>query len=39
VELVDRDGKPLVVTDEKGKKINARIYARQGYQAPSSDVQ
>jgi len=39
VELVDRDGKPLVVTDAKGKKINARIFARQGYQAPSSNVQ
>jgi len=39
VELVDRDGKPLVVTDSKGKKINARIFAREGYQAPSSNVQ
>jgi VWFA-related protein len=39
VELVDRDGKPLVVTDAKGKKINARVYAREGYQAPKSDVQ
>lgn len=39
VELVGRDGKPLVVNDAKGKKINARIYAREGYQAPSSSVQ
>jgi VWFA-related protein len=39
VELVDRQGKPLVVNDAKGKKIKARIYAREGYQAPSSDVQ
>lgn len=39
VELVDHDGKPLVVTDAKGKKINAKVYARQGYQAPSSSVQ
>jgi VWFA-related protein len=38
VELVDRDGSPLVVTDAKGKKVNARIYARQGYQAPKGDV-
>ncbi len=27
------------LSDAKGKKINARIYARQGYQAPSSNVQ
>jgi VWFA-related protein len=34
VQLVDHDGKPLVVTDQKGKKIDAKIYAREGYQAP-----
>jgi hypothetical protein len=28
-----------VVTDAKGKKITARIFARQGYQAPSGNVQ
>jgi VWFA-related protein len=39
VELVDRDGKPLVVTDDKGKKIDARIFHREGYRAPSSSVQ
>ncbi len=39
VELVDRDGKPLVVTDQKGKKIDAHVYARQGYQAPQGNVQ
>jgi VWFA-related protein len=38
VELVDRDGKPLVFTDAKGKKIDAHIYARQGYQAPKGNV-
>jgi VWFA-related protein len=38
VELVDRDGKPLVLTDAKGKKIDARIFARQGYQAPIGNV-
>ncbi len=38
VELVERDGKPLVVLDSKGKKVNHRIYARQGYQAPSSSI-
>jgi VWFA-related protein len=39
VELVDREGKPLAVKDEKGKTIKARVYAREGYQAPKSDVQ
>jgi VWFA-related protein len=38
VELVDADGKPLIVLDAKGKKINYRIYARQGYQAPTGTV-
>jgi hypothetical protein len=38
VELMDQDGKPLVVTDQKGKKIKAQVFARQGYQAPSSSV-
>ena len=38
VELVDRDGKPLAITDGKGKKVDARIYARQGYQAPTGNV-
>ena len=38
VELVDRDGKPLNVLDSKGKKVNVRIFARQGYQAPSSNI-
>jgi VWFA-related protein len=38
VELVEADGKPLNVLDAKGKKVNVRIYARQGYQAPSSSV-
>jgi VWFA-related protein len=39
VELVDNDGKPLVIPDAKGKKIDFHIYARQGYQAPSGSVQ
>jgi VWFA-related protein len=38
VELMDRDGKPLIVLDSKGKKINYRIFARQGYQAPLGNV-
>jgi VWFA-related protein len=39
VELVDVDGKPLNVLDAKGKKVNVRIFARQGYQAPQSGIQ
>jgi VWFA-related protein len=38
VELVERDGKPLNVLDAKGKRVNVRIFARQGYQAPSSNI-
>ena len=39
VELVDRDGSRWWSPTPKGKKIDARIYARQGYQAPSNSVQ
>jgi VWFA-related protein len=39
VELVDQAGKPLVTTDQKGKKIDMHVYARQGYQAPQGNVQ
>lgn len=38
VELLDHDGKPLVFTDSKGKKIDVHVYARQGYQAPKGNV-
>ena len=38
VELVAPDGKPLEVLDQKGKKVNYRIFARQGYQAPKGTV-
>jgi len=38
VELVAPDGKPLEVLDARGKKVNYRIFARQGYQAPKSSV-
>jgi VWFA-related protein len=34
VELVDRDGKPLPVKDEKGKPIKYQIIAKAGYKAP-----
>jgi VWFA-related protein len=38
VELVDDEGKPLVVTNDKGKKIKVQLYSRQGYVAPKSAV-
>lgn len=31
VEIVDAGGKPLVVTNEKGKRRKVEIYAREGY--------
>lgn len=36
VQLVDEQGKPLTITDPKGKKIKYRVVARQGYYAPKS---
>ena len=33
VEIVGPDGKPLKVTDEKGKKRKIEIFAREGYMA------
>jgi hypothetical protein len=38
VELVDNNGKPLTLTNDKGKKIKYQLYARQGYVAPKSNV-
>jgi len=34
IELVAADGGPLVVTDQKGKKLKYVVYAREGYVAP-----
>lgn len=34
VELVDQDGKPLKMVDQKGKEIKYEIRAREGYTAP-----
>ena len=34
VELVDKEGKPLPVKDEKGKPIKYQIIAKSGYKAP-----
>lgn len=33
IELVQPDGNPLVITDQKGKKQKYVVYAREGYQA------
>jgi VWFA-related protein len=38
VQLVDADGKPLVVNDQKGKKVKYVIYAREGYTVPKGPV-
>ena len=38
VELVAPDGSPLVVNDQKGQKVKYQVYARQGYQAPKSNI-
>ncbi len=38
IELVQPDGTPLVVQDQKGKKLKYVVYAREGYIAPRSDV-
>jgi VWFA-related protein len=34
VELLDKDGKPLKITDEKGKEVKYDMRAREGYTAP-----
>ncbi len=34
VELVQPDGSPLTVTNQKNKKVKYQVYARQGYVAP-----
>ncbi|HEY4839172.1 MAG TPA: VWA domain-containing protein [Candidatus Acidoferrales bacterium] len=36
VELVNADGTPMVVTNQKGKKVKFVVYARQGYTAAKS---
>ncbi len=38
VELVGPDGSPLIVQDQKGKKLKYVVYAREGYLAPKSGV-
>jgi len=38
VELVGADGKPLIVQDQKGKKVKFVVYAREGYLAPKGAI-
>ncbi len=38
VQLVDAAGQPLVVQDQKGKKVKYVIYAREGYTTPKAGV-
>lgn len=35
VEIVDAGGKPLLVSDEKGKRRKVEVFAREGYVAPA----
>lgn len=36
IEIVGPDGKPLKVTDEKGRMRKIEVFAREGYMAPKS---
>ena len=38
VQLVDNNGAPLIVQDQKGKKVKYVIYAREGYMGPKPGV-
>lgn len=38
VVLVGDDGNPLVMTNQKGKKVKIVVYARQGYNAPKGGI-
>jgi len=38
VELVGKDGKPLEIVDQRGKKVKYVIYAREGYLIPKAEV-
>ena len=38
VELVGDDGSPLVMIDQRGKKVKYVVYAREGYLAPKGNV-
>jgi VWFA-related protein len=36
IDLVDVQGNPLIITNQKGKKIKYRVVAREGYYAPKA---
>lgn len=38
VEIVDADGQPLIIKDEKNKPVKLVVYAREGYSAPKGKV-
>lgn len=38
VELVNADGTPLIITDQKGKKQKTVVYAREGYESQKTGV-
>jgi len=38
VDVVDKDGKPMMITDKKGKQKKVIAYARQGYMAQTAGI-
>ena len=36
VDLIDEQGNPLRVVDQKGKLVKYKVVAREGYYAPKS---
>lgn len=38
VEIIAADGKPLIITNPKGKRQKPRVYAREGYTAPKAEL-
>ena len=38
VEVLDNKGQPLVILNDKGKKVKLVVYAREGYTAPKGSV-
>jgi Ca-activated chloride channel homolog len=38
VDVVGNDGQPFVLTNQKGKKMKIKVYAREGYEAPKTNA-